>query len=68
MPLFIPVVAKVLASLASSETSAAAPAQKTDIDKAGDASDVSSFAQTVDDVSRNAAAAAQQSAQLAGRG
>lgn len=68
MPLFIPIVAKVLAGLASSEVGAAAPAQKADIDKTSDASDVSSFAQTVDDVSRNAAAAAQQSAQLTGRG
>lgn len=65
MPLFIPIVAKVLAGLASSEIGSAAPAQKADTDKAGNASN---FTQTVDDVSRNAAAAAQQSTQLTGRG
>jgi hypothetical protein len=68
MPFIIPIAAKVLATLAASETSAAPAAQKTAAAKPGDAPDGANFAQSVDDVSRNAAAAAQQSAHLTGRG
>jgi len=59
MPFAIPLVGKILAGLASSETSASpAAAQKTDTDNAG--AKAADFTQTVDNVSRAAAGAGQQ--------
>ncbi len=61
MPFVIPLVGKILAGLASSETSASpAAAQKTDTDNAS-TPNVANFTQTVDDMSR-AASTAHQSA------
>ena len=63
MPFAIPLVGKILAGLASSETSASpAAAQKTNTDNASGASTAVDFSQTVDNVSLAAAGAAQQAA------
>ena len=65
MPFAIPLVGKILAGLASSETSApATTTQKTDADNASGGSNGVAFSQTVDDVSRAAASAASQNVHL----
>ncbi|HEY1943001.1 MAG TPA: hypothetical protein VGH40_12835 [Roseiarcus sp.] len=58
MPFAITLVGKILAGLASSETSASPAAQKTDTDNASVAK-AADFSQTVDNVSRAAAGATQ---------
>ena len=68
MPFAIPLVGKIIAGLATSEATAAGPtAPKLDTDKTAEAPDAASFGQTLDDLSRAAAASAAQQALLAGR-
>jgi hypothetical protein len=63
MPFAIPLIGKILAGLASSETSASsATTQKTSTDSSSGASNTADFSQTVDNVSLAAAGAAQQAA------
>lgn len=68
MPFIIPLVAKVVAGLATSETGAASTTQSASSDNSSSSTNSVSFSQTVDDVTRNAAAAAQQSAHLSNQG
>jgi len=61
MPLVIPLIGKIVASMAVSEPGALSAAPKTDTQKVGSAAGSGNFSQSVDDAARAAANARQNS-------